>query len=163
MTKSTSERSSRDVLDVRRPLAAAASSFEILPLPTSFSSSLSANLRPLSMDAWELSISRTGTEAFCAATSAIPRPCSGQSLFSEAHERQTICPAPITPSFLTSAAAPTEGVELKERHCREAAHLTACLDAEENIASTLTLCGKVRCKGQQLFTHVKLPRLGTDG
>jgi hypothetical protein len=74
ITKSTSERSSIEVLDVNRSLAATASSLEILPFPTSFSRSLSANFRPLSIDAWELSINRTGTEAFCAATRAIPRP-----------------------------------------------------------------------------------------
>lgn len=74
ITKSTSDRSSIDVLEVNRSLAAAASSFEILPFPTSFSRSLSANFRPLSIDAWELSINRTGTEALCAATRAIPRP-----------------------------------------------------------------------------------------
>jgi hypothetical protein len=51
MTKSTSDKSSRDVLDVRRSRVAAASSFDMRPLPTSFSRSLSANFRPLSMDA----------------------------------------------------------------------------------------------------------------
>jgi hypothetical protein len=74
ITKSTSERSSREVLDVRRSRAAVASSLVMRPFPTSFSSSLSANFRPLSMEAWELSIRRTGTEAFWAATRAIPRP-----------------------------------------------------------------------------------------
>ena len=61
MTKSTSERSSIFVLDVRRSRAAVASSLDSLPLPTSFSSSLSANFRPLSMEACEESINRTGT------------------------------------------------------------------------------------------------------
>jgi hypothetical protein len=42
MTKSTSDKSSSFVLDV---------SFDMRPLPTSFSRSLSANLRPLSIDA----------------------------------------------------------------------------------------------------------------
>jgi hypothetical protein len=51
MTKSTSDRSSSLVLDVKRSRAADASSFDILPLPTSFSRSLSANFRPLSMEA----------------------------------------------------------------------------------------------------------------
>jgi hypothetical protein len=74
ITKSTSDRSSSLVLEVSRSLTTAASSFEIRPFPTSFSRSLSANFRPLSIDAWELSINRTGTEAFCAATRAIPSP-----------------------------------------------------------------------------------------
>lgn len=74
MTKSTSERSSSLVLDVRRSLVAAASFLDIRPLPTSFSRSLSANFRPLSMEACELSISWTGTEARWAATRAMPRP-----------------------------------------------------------------------------------------
>jgi hypothetical protein len=47
----------------------------------------------------------------------------------------TIWPAPITPSFLTSAAAPTEGDELKARHCCLTAHRTACLEATENMMS----------------------------
>lgn len=63
ITKSTSDKSSRLVLEVRRSLAAAASSLEIRPFPTSFSSSFSANLKPLSIDAWELSMTRTGTPA----------------------------------------------------------------------------------------------------
>lgn len=50
----------------------------------------------------------------------------------------TIWPAPITPSFFTSAAAPTEGVELKARHCCLAAHRAACLEATENIAIVYT-------------------------
>jgi hypothetical protein len=74
MTKSTSERSSSLVLEVKRSRAAAASSLEILPFPISFSRSLSANLRPLSMEACEVSMIMTGTEALCAATRAIPRP-----------------------------------------------------------------------------------------
>jgi hypothetical protein len=41
----------------------------------------------------------------------------------------------MTPSFFTSAAAPTEGVLLKVRHCCVAAQRTACLDAAENISS----------------------------
>lgn len=45
----------------------------------------------------------------------------------------TICPAPMTPSFFTSAAAPTEGVLLNTRHCCLAAVRIACLDAAENI------------------------------
>lgn len=75
ITKSTSDRSSIEVLEVSLPLAASASSLDILCLLTSFSRSLSANFSPLSMDACELSINLTGTEAFCAATKAIPRPC----------------------------------------------------------------------------------------
>jgi hypothetical protein len=51
MTKSTSDKSSSFVLDVSRSRAAVASSFDMRPLPTSFSRSLSANLRPLSIDA----------------------------------------------------------------------------------------------------------------
>lgn len=78
MTKSTSDRSSRLVLEVRRSLAAVASSLDILPLPTSFSRSLSANFKPLSIEACELSTNRTGTEAFCAATRAIPSPYGSQ-------------------------------------------------------------------------------------
>lgn len=74
ITKSTSDKSSSLVLCDNRSLAAVASSLEILPLATSFSSNLSANFKPLSIEACELSISLTGTEAFCAATSAIPRP-----------------------------------------------------------------------------------------
>jgi hypothetical protein len=74
MTKSTSDRSSRDVLVVRRSRVAWASSSDILCLETSFARSLSANFRPLSIAAWDASISFTGTCAFCAATSAIPRP-----------------------------------------------------------------------------------------
>lgn len=61
ITKSTSDRSSIFVLAINRSLAAAASSLEIRPLPTSFSRSLSANFKPLSRDACELSINRTGT------------------------------------------------------------------------------------------------------
>jgi hypothetical protein len=75
MTKSTSDRSERWVLDVRRERAAVASSLVIRPFPTSFSRSLSANFRPLSREAWELSTRWTGTQAFWAATRAIPRPC----------------------------------------------------------------------------------------
>jgi hypothetical protein len=45
----------------------------------------------------------------------------------------TIWPAPMTPSFFTSAAAPTEGVLLKARHGCLAALRIACLDAIENI------------------------------
>jgi hypothetical protein len=48
-------------------------------------------------------------------------------------ESLTIWPAPMTPSFFTSAAAPTEGVELKARHCCFAAHRAACLDTVESI------------------------------
>jgi hypothetical protein len=51
MTKSTSERSSREVLELILCRVAAASSLDILCLPTSFSKSLSANFKPLSMDA----------------------------------------------------------------------------------------------------------------
>ena len=43
----------------------------------------------------------------------------------------TIWPAPITPSFLTSAAAPTEGVELtfNDDALREIAHLATAVNA----------------------------------
>jgi hypothetical protein len=44
----------------------------------------------------------------------------------------------MTPSFLTSAAAPTEGVELKVRHCCLAAHRAACFDTVENILALLS-------------------------
>jgi hypothetical protein len=79
MTKSTSDRSSSLVLEVNRSLVALASSLDILPLPMSFSRSLSANLRPLSIEVCELSMICTGTEALCAATRAIPSPYHDQS------------------------------------------------------------------------------------
>ena len=78
MTKSISERSSSLVLVVKRPRAASASSCDNLPFPTSFASSFSANFRPLSIEAWELSIRVTGSLAFCATTRAIPRPWTCQ-------------------------------------------------------------------------------------
>jgi hypothetical protein len=145
ITKSTSERSSMEVLEVNLPLVASASSFDILCLPTSFSRSLSANFRPLSIDACELSISLTGTEALCAATRAIPRPCTSQlAIPIDISRVQTIWPAPMTPSFFTSAAAPTEGEELKLRHWRLATHLSACLEADEkDIVSLNCEEGKV--------------------
>lgn len=49
--------------------------------------------------------------------------------------RGTICPAPMTPSFLTSAAAFTFGVEVKVRHCCLAAHCSARRGAMESIFS----------------------------
>jgi hypothetical protein len=39
----------------------------------------------------------------------------------------------MTPNLLTSAAAPTEGVELKARHCCFTAPRAICLEAAENI------------------------------
>jgi len=39
----------------------------------------------------------------------------------------------MTPSFFTSAAAPTEGVELKARHCCLSTHRAACFEAMENM------------------------------
>jgi hypothetical protein len=42
----------------------------------------------------------------------------------------------MTPSFLTSAAAPTKGVELKARHCCLVADRATCLEAAKNILFT---------------------------
>jgi hypothetical protein len=133
MTKSTSERSSILVLEVSRPRAASASSCDSLPFPTSFARSFSANLRPLSIEDCELSIRLTGTLALCAATRAIPRPWECQLGFLGSSDTPTIWPAPMTPSFLTSAAALTEGVELKPRHCSLMEDRATCLEAAENI------------------------------
>ena len=79
-----------------------------------------ANARPLSSDFWLLSRTLTGTPAARAATNAIPRPYEkpfDQPLFTQEVQVvfHTICPAPITPSFLTSAAA-SRWPELNWRH-----------------------------------------------
>lgn len=74
MTKSTSEREEMDVLDERRARVASKSCWVMRDLERSLASSLSANFRPLSMLDWELSIIKTGMEAWRAATRAMPRP-----------------------------------------------------------------------------------------
>jgi hypothetical protein len=66
----------REILKL--PRAASASSCDNLPFPTSLASSFSANFRPLSIEAWELSIRVTGSLALCATTRAIPRPWTCQ-------------------------------------------------------------------------------------
>ena len=91
--KSALERSSILVVGERRERAESASDWEIRCFDTFFSNSLSvgvlalesqrlniprssrpANFMPLSNEACELSTRVTGTLAFCAATSAMPRP-----------------------------------------------------------------------------------------
>ena len=89
MTMSTSLRSSMLVVGCRRERVWSAISWVILDFETSLERSLSANAMPLSSAACWLSTSVMGTEAFCAATRAMPRP---------------IWPAPTTPSFLISWA-----------------------------------------------------------
>jgi hypothetical protein len=74
ITKSTVDSSDMEVVGWSRALMADASSLVRRCFATSFSRSLSANARPLSRDACELSTTTTGIEAWRAATSAIPRP-----------------------------------------------------------------------------------------
>ena len=76
-----------------------------------------------------MSMSVTGTWAFCAATRAMPRPWAAAAIRSASstsvsHMRLrvgalTIWPAPMTPRLLTSAAS-CRGVELKLRTWRAA-------------------------------------------
>ena len=92
MTKSTVERSSMDVVGMRRLRTSSASDLEMRSFEISFASSFSvqssvrfdmccrvelalpANFSPLSIASWELSTIVTGTPALCAATNAIPKP-----------------------------------------------------------------------------------------
>lgn len=75
ITMSTSERSDIEVEGMRRARAALEASSVMRDFETSFARSLSAKARPLSREAWLLSITRTGTSALRAATRAIPSPC----------------------------------------------------------------------------------------
>jgi hypothetical protein len=66
---------------------------------------LPANFKPLSIEACEVSMSLTGTPARCAATRAMPNPYIHQYTVARHQlKSNTICPAPMTPSFLTAAA-----------------------------------------------------------
>lgn len=74
--------------------------------------------------------------------------------------QSTIWPAPMTPSFLTSAAAPTVGVELKLRHCLLATLPIARLEAAENILQIVCVYGEEYPEVLQ-DTHVKLGSMRT--
>jgi hypothetical protein len=66
--------------------------------------------------------------------------------------KHTICPAPITPSFFTSAAALIEAVPLKLRHCCFAKPRNACLEAAVNDIVNFSSEEKRTMRDQ----HVKL-------
>lgn len=133
---------------VRRSRVASASAWLSFCLETSFARSLStkvstilwrdspssynipANARPLSNDFWLLSSTVTGTPAALAATSAIPNPYHAYqtSIFlAPSHAIPlTICPAPMTPNFLISAACASANLWLLELNWRHAGRI-ACL------------------------------------
>jgi hypothetical protein len=56
----------------------------------------------------------------------------------------------MTPSFFTSAAAPTEGVELKARHCLLAARRATCRDSVENIVDVIQNIVKVKIEDDNM-------------
>src|SRR5699024_1398122 len=123
-TKSASERSSREVVKVRRASIAARSSSLSFPLPTARESDLSTWPRPRSHASWSLSTPTTLKPAR-ANTSAIPAP---------------IVPSPTTPTLSNSC---TMGSTLEG---------TRCVFAYTSAEKVRIFPGKPQSTGVHLFT-----------